>query len=38
LEQKVERAHSMIKVLFWLGTLTVVAWVAFSAYAAIALS
>jgi hypothetical protein len=28
----------MIKILFWLGTLTVVAWVAFSAYAAITLS
>jgi hypothetical protein len=32
------RARFMIRVMFWFGTLTVVAWIAFSAYAAIALS
>jgi hypothetical protein len=32
------RAYFMIRVLFWFGTVTVIAWVAFSAYAAIALS
>jgi hypothetical protein len=33
-----ERAHFMIRVLFWVGTVAVVAWIAFSAYATIALS